>query len=341
MDALRVGVVGIGHLGFHHARNYARMDDVYLAGVADVNEERLDEAREKLGVRTFSSAAELMPHVDAVSVAVPTTSHYELAQEFLKNGIHALVEKPITTTVEDGEALVDIARASGAVLQVGHIERHNPAVRAVASQIKEPRYIECHRLSPFISRGTDVDVVLDLMVHDIDLALSFAGSPVRRIHASGSAVMTGTVDIANAWLEFENGCIANLTANRVSTHKVRKVRVFQRKCYFSINCLKHTAKTIVMSDDPEGLSILRELGIEGSASPGGNDPDGLILEATLAGGQEEPLYLELRDFVESIALGRNPEVTGEDGVKVLKVALEALRAIKQDRLIHRSSGRFA
>ena len=328
MDALRIGVVGIGHLGFHHARNYARMKDVDLVGVADVSEERLNEARDKLGVRAFEDPAELMPLVDAVSVAVPTTSHYRVASEFLKRGVHTLIEKPITPEVEQGGALVDMARNAGVVLQVGHIERYNPAVRAVVSQIRNPRYIECHRLSPFVSRGTDVDVVLDLMVHDIDLALSFAGSSVERIHASGSAVMTGTVDIANAWIEFKNGCVANLTANRVSTHKVRKVRVFQRKCYFSINCLKHTVKTIVMSDDPEGLSVLRELGVEGSASPCGNDPEGLIGEATLEGEQEEPLYLELRDFVESIQANRQPEATGEDGVRVLKVALEALDAIR-------------
>jgi predicted dehydrogenase len=328
MAKLKLGVVGVGHLGYHHARNYASMEDVDLVGVADIDPARLNEARERLGVRTFATAGELLPLVEAVSVAVPTTAHYEVASEFLRSGIHTLIEKPITTTVEQGEALVETARECGAILQVGHIERYNPAVRAVASQIRNPRYIECHRLAPFVPRGIDVDVVLDLMVHDIDLALSFSRSAVVGLHASGSAVMTGTVDIANAWLEFENGCVANLTANRVSTHKVRKVRVFQRKCYFSINCLRGAAKTIVMSNDAEGLSILKGLGLEGSASPGGNDPEGLIVEAEISGEEREPLYLELRSFVESIAAGGPPEVTGEDGVRVLKVALEALTAIK-------------
>jgi predicted dehydrogenase len=328
MANLKVGVVGVGHLGFHHARNYARMEDVELVGVADLEQARLDEAAEKLGVSTFADAGELLSRVDAVSVAVTTTAHFEVASLFLKNGIHCLVEKPITPSVEEGEALVEMAKSSGAVLQVGHIERYNPVVCAVAPQVKEPRYIECHRLAPFIPRGTDVDVVLDLMVHDIDLALSFARAPVVNIQASGVPVMTKTVDIANAWLEFDNGCVANLTANRVSTHKVRKVRVFQRRCYFSINCLTRTAKTIVLSDDAEGLEILRAFGAEDTASPGGNDPEGLIVQAGIEGESEEPLYIELRDFVSSIQQGRSPQVTGEDGVTVLRVALEALCAIK-------------
>lgn len=328
MGKLRIGVVGVGHLGFHHARNYARMDDVELVGVADLEQARLDEANEKLGVQTFAEAADLLPMVDAVSVAVTTTAHFDVASLFLKKGIHCLVEKPIAPSVEEGEALVEIAKSCGALLQVGHVERYNPVVCAVAPQIKEPRYIECHRLAPFIPRGTDVNVVLDLMVHDIDLALSFAKSPVKNIQASGSPVMTKTVDIANVWLEFGNGCVANLTANRVSTHKVRKVRVFQRRCYFSINCLTRTAKTIVLSDDPEGLGVLRAFGAEKTAQPGGNDPEGLIVQAGISGEDEEPLYIELRDFVSSIKEGRTPQVTGEDGVTVLRVALEALCAIK-------------
>jgi len=327
MAKLRVGVVGVGHLGFHHARNYARMPDVELTGVADIDPARLDEVGRELRVRTFSRGEDLLPLVDAVSVAVPTTSHYEVAAGFLRKGIHCLVEKPVATTVEQAEALVRMAQSSGAVLMVGHVERYNPAVRVVAPQILNPRYIECHRLAPFVPRGTDVDVVLDLMVHDIDLAVSFAKAPVAKIHASGSAVMTGTVDIANAWIEFENGCVANLTANRVSTHRVRKVRVFQRKCYFSINCLKRTAKTIVMSNDPEGHSILEALGVEDRALPGGNDPEGLIVQAGISGDQEEPLFIELRDFVESAAGGKEPEVSGRDGATVLGIALEILRTM--------------
>ncbi len=321
--------MGVGHLGFHHARIYRDMPDVDLVGVADSDPGRLREVGEALRARVFSDAAELLPLVDAVSIAVPTTLHYDVASCFLERGVHCLVEKPIAATVEEGEKLLAEAESSGAILQVGHIERYNPAVRAVAAQINNPRYIECHRLAPFILRGTDVDVVLDLMVHDIDLALSFAGSRVTEIHASGSRIMTGTVDIANAWLEFANGCVATLTANRVSTHKVRKVRVFQRKCYFSINCLKHTAKTIVLSDDPEGLAILEALGSGDSVSRD-RKTDGLMVEAVVLGENEEPLYLELRDFVGAIVEGRPPEVTGEDGVTALRVALEALRAIRNE-----------
>lgn len=328
MSKLKVGVVGVGHLGFHHARNLARMPEVDLVGVADTDPRRLEEVKERLGAPTLDDAAELIPMVDAVSVAVPTTEHFSVASEFLKNGIHTLVEKPIAPGVEEANALVEMAASSDAMLQVGHVERYNPAVRVVASQIRNPRYIECHRLAPFVPRGTDVDVVLDLMVHDIDLAVSFARSPVDQIHASGSAVMTGKVDIANAWLEFRNGCVANLTANRVSTHKVRKVRVFQRRCYFSINCLKRTAKTIVKSDDQEGLSILKALGVEGTALPGGNDPEGLIVQAGISGEDEEPLYLELRDFVLSILEKRQPLVTGQDGAKVLEIALEVLGSLR-------------
>jgi len=329
MEKLRVGVVGVGHVGFHHARNLARMEEVDLVGVADTDPVRLAYVGRELGVQTYSSGHELLPHVDAVSVAVPTKSHYEVASPFLESGIHCLVEKPIATNCEQADALVELAEQAGVILMPGHIERYNPAVNLVADQIENPRYIECHRLAPFVPRCTDVDVVLDLMVHDIDLSMSFARSPVKKIQASGSAVMTSTVDIANAWLEFESGCVANLTANRVSTHKVRKVRVFQRNCYFSIDCLKGTAKTIVKSDDPEGRCVLEALGVADSATPGGNDPDGLIVQAVVSGEAEEPLYLELYDFVSSVMWGTEPRVTARDGAEVLRVAHQILRAMER------------
>jgi predicted dehydrogenase len=329
MDKLKVGVVGVGHLGFHHARNYARMPDVDLVGVVDVQKERAEEVGGKLRVPWFSSLDQIIGRVDAVSIAVPTTLHHDVALEFLSRGIHALVEKPLTSTVEEGRALVEKAGAMGTVLQVGHVERYNPAVEAVVPHIDNPRFIECHRLAPFVPRGVDVDVVLDLMIHDIHLALSFTGSAVKDIDAVGVAVLTPTEDIANARLEFQNGCVANLTASRVSKQKLRKVRVFQSNCYMSIDCLQRQVEVYAKSDEPAGREILSAIGGDVPFSPSGVDPKGLISKQDVPVEEEEPLYIELRDFVSSIRESRAPRVSGEQGLYALEVAFNVVRKLRE------------
>jgi predicted dehydrogenase len=329
MDKLRVAVVGVGHLGFHHARNYARMTDVDLIGVVDVDERRAAEVGAQLGADWFTRSDDILDRVDAVSVAVPTTCHYQVAIEFLSRGIHALVEKPLTSTVEEGRKLVRAAEKAGAVLQVGHIERYNPAVQAVAPYIDNPRFIECHRLAPFAPRNVDVDVVLDLMIHDIDLALSFARSPVKRMDAVGVAVLTPREDIANTRLEFQNGCVANLTASRVSKDKLRKVRVFQSNCYVSIDCLQRQAEVYAKSDEPGGREILSAIGTGSSPLPGGVDPMGLIVRKDIRVVQEEPLYLQLRDFVSCVRESRTPLVSGEQGLAALVTALDVVHKLRE------------
>jgi predicted dehydrogenase len=329
MDKLRVGVVGVGHLGFHHARNYARMPDVELAAVVDIDGDRAQEVASELEAKWFTRSEDVIGRVDAVSIAVPTTSHHDVAMQFLSEGIHTLVEKPLTSTVEDGRALVEKARSSGLVLQVGHVERYNPAVEAVVSHIEEPRFIECHRLAPFVPRGVDVDVVLDLMIHDIHLAQSFVRASVKNVDAIGVAVLTPTEDIANARLEFQNGCVANLTASRVSKDKLRKVRVFQRNCYVSIDCLQRRAEVYAKSNEPEGRELLSSIRGDISASPSGVDPTGLIVKQEVPVEQEEPLYCELRDFVTSIRESRTPRVDGEQGLAALEVAFSVVRKLRE------------
>jgi len=328
MDKLRVGVIGVGHLGFHHARIYGEMPDVDLVGVVDINRERAEEVGRELNAPWFTGADRITDRVDAMSVAVPTTSHHDVALGFLSKGIHTLVEKPLTSTVEEGRELVRTAASTGAVLQVGHVERYNPAVQAVLPRIGDPRFIECHRLAPFVPRGVDVDVVLDLMIHDIHLALSFVRSPVKSICAVGVPVLTRTEDIANARLEFENGCVANLTASRVSKDKLRKVRLFQSDCYVSIDCLRRRAEVYFKLDKPGGPSAPDFLQAEGAA-PGGIDPMGLIARQEVAVRQEEPLHAELRDFVEAVRESRSPQVDGKQGLEALETALEVVRKVRE------------
>ncbi len=310
---IRVGVIGVGYLGQHHARIYAEMPGIELVGIADLDRDRADEIAKKFGTVSHLDYRELIANVDAVSIVSPTVTHYEIAQEFLKKGMDVLVEKPITVTVPQAEELVRIAGESGRILQVGHIERFNGAVRELARLVENPGFIEVHRLGSFVGRATDVNVILDLMIHDIDIILSLVHSPVREIRAKGVPVITTNVDIANARLEFENGCVANVTASRVSTHPQRKMRFFQPDTYISLDFQEQKVACYRRIGDHQGF-------LEG------NPPK--IVEEKISIPKEEPLKVELSSFIDVIRKRSQPVVSGKEGLKALKVATDILREIQ-------------
>ncbi|OHB70109.1 MAG: UDP-N-acetyl-D-glucosamine dehydrogenase, partial [Planctomycetes bacterium RBG_16_43_13] len=239
---LRIAVIGVGHLGKEHARIYSKMKGVELVAVCDTIPERVEEVAKGVGSPAVTDYHQLFGKVEVVSIAVPTVSHYDIASEFLRRGIHCLVEKPLTKTIPQAEELVKIARSNGAILQVGHVERFNPAVMAVSNIVGKPRFIECHRLSTFKARSVDIDVVMDLMIHDIDIILHFVKSPLKKVDAVGVSLLFDHEDIANARLEFEDGCIANVTASRISDKAMRKIRIFSDDKYVSLDYAERTAK---------------------------------------------------------------------------------------------------
>ena len=236
MSRLRAAVVGVGYLGRFHAEKYAAHAGATLVAVVDVDAGRAQSVAANLGAEALTDHRALVGRIDCASVAVPTQQHHAVARDLLEAGIDVLVEKPLTTTLPEGKALVELAARRGRVLQVGHLERFNPAIRVLEGIVARPRFVECHRLAPFTERGTDVDVVLDLMIHDLDVILAMTTSSLRSIEAVGVPVLTPQVDIANARLRFANGCIANVTASRVSLKRERKLRIFQADAYFSLDC---------------------------------------------------------------------------------------------------------
>jgi predicted dehydrogenase len=298
---MRVAVIGVGYLGRHHARILSALDGVELVAVVDTNRARAEEIAAANRTRACFDARELSGQVDAVTVAVPTALHRDIAMPFLDAGIPVLVEKPIAATLAEGDALIAAAARTNALLAVGHTERFNPAVEAARPLLGNPRFIEVHRLGTFPERSLDIDVVFDLMIHDLDIVLSLVGSEVEAIEAVGVPVLTGRVDIANARLRFANGCIANLTASRISRDRVRKIRFFQPAAYVSID---YAAKKVEVWRLTPGA--------------GGGMPsiDGGELQVP----DEEPLKRELSDFVQAIAARRAPLVTGEDGRRALALA---------------------
>jgi predicted dehydrogenase len=297
---LRIGVIGVGHLGKHHARLLAGGDGARLTAVVDTDPERAAAAAGASGAQAFADYRELFDVVDAVTVAVPTELHHAIALPFLERGIPVLVEKPITRTVAEADALIAAANRSGATLAVGHTERHNPAVAAVLPLVSTPRFIEVHRLGVFPDRSLDIDVVFDLMIHDLDLILAMVKSEVTAIEAVGVPVLTDKFDIANARLRFATGCIANVTASRISKERVRKIRFFQPDAYISIDYAEQ---------EVEGYRLKRREG---------QRPE--IQGGKLPVTREEPLKRELEDFVRAVRDKRPPLVTGEDGLRALKLA---------------------
>ena len=297
---MRVAVVGVGHLGRHHARLLGAMEGVELVAVVDLIRERADEAAEKTGARPLTDYRELVGQVDAVTVAAPTSAHAEIARPFLERGTGVLVEKPMTSSIAEADLLVDTAARAGAVLAVGHTERYNPAIRAITPHVTAPRFVEVHRLSGFPERSLDIDVVFDVMIHDLDIILSLVHSEVTAVEAVGVPVMTDRFDIANARLKFASGCVANVTASRVSRDKLRKIRFFQPDTYISVDYAEQevVAYRLVRGDGTRPR-------IEGGKLPI---------------SREEPLKIELEDFVAAVRERRPPLVSGADGRRALALA---------------------
>ncbi len=301
---LSTAVIGAGHLGRFHAQKYAALEASRLIAVVDPNHAAALRSAESAGARALTDYRELLGGVDAVSIAAPTSMHHAIARDFLDAGAHVLVEKPITVTVAQADELVDLARERRRVLQVGHLERFNPALRAADDILAAPRFIESHRLAPFNPRGTDVDVVLDLMIHDIDIILDIARSPVERADASGTPVLTDATDIANARLVFENGCVANVTASRVSAKKERRMRFFQHDCYLAVD-FGERRLTVHRKGEREMYPGIPELVTEDHAFD-----------------SADAIRDEIESFLDCIATGEPPLVSGEDGRRALAAAID-------------------
>ncbi len=316
--AVRMGVIGAGVHGMHHVRLLSNMNDVVLAGIHDINTSEAEKAAQEYGSLAYSAIDDLFDEVDAVSVAVPTTAHYEVVMRCFEAGKHVLVEKPIAMSVDEARAMTDEARSRGLVFAVGHIERFNPAYRSIAESAGSPVFIESHRLAVFNPRGTDVAVVLDLMIHDIDIVLHMVGKPVDTVHAVGVSVVSDEVDIANARLEFEGGCVANLTASRISQRKMRKIRTFQRNAYISMDFLTGESEVFTLRPDAR------------PAASAGSLPqlmDGISYRQYPNDGSNA-LELELTDFIKASVEGISPQVTGEDGCRALEVASRVMDSME-------------
>jgi predicted dehydrogenase len=311
VDKLRVGVVGTGYLGKFHAEKYARMPDVELVGVADIDAEQVRKVANQFDTEALTDYRRMLEKVDAVSVVVPTSNHFEISRDFLEHDVDVLIEKPITTTLAEADALIEIAESRGLIIQVGHLERFNPAVVALRDIVKRPMFIESHRLSIFKPRATDVSVVLDLMIHDIDIISNYAGSKLKNLHAAGIPVVSDRVDIANARLEFENGCVANVTASRISTRNERKIRLFQRDAYISVDFANHQI-TIVRQDEGQADSVIPGMSID-------------ELKFTKADALDD----ELKSFVRSVKNREVPEVNGPVGRHALEIALTVMEQINR------------
>ncbi len=308
-ERLRVGVVGMGYLGTFHAEKYAAMEGVELVAVVDTDVSRAREAAARFGTRPYGRAEEIYPLVDAVSVVVPTRAHHEVAKAFLERGVDVLVEKPITSTLPEATDLIRTAERRDRILQVGHLERFNGVWKVAGKALERPRFIEAHRLGPFQGRGTDVDVILDLMIHDIDIVLKYVPSPIRRIDSVGVPVLSSNVDIANVRIHFEDDTVVNLTASRVSGKRTRRIRFFQRDAYVAVDY------------DLGTVQVLRRI-----PSPGGGAAE-IVGEETSV-GPTDALRAELESFVACVRTRRPPEVSGIDGRKALRVALRILKRMR-------------
>ena len=310
MDKIKAAVVGVGYLGRFHAQKYAQIPGCELVAVVDGREEVRNAVAAEVRSRPVADYRELLGQVDAVSVVTPTPAHFEIADAFLSAGAHVLVEKPITETPAQARSLIARAAEKRRILQVGHLERFNAAILAAEPHLHSPRFMECHRLAPFKERGTDVNVVLDLMIHDIDLVQSLAGSEIESIDAVGSPVFSGEIDIANARIRFANGCVANTTASRVSLKTERKLRIFEDAAYISLD-LQQKILTLIRKRD---------------AAPAPGQLPVSIEEANLEQG--DALKAEIESFLECIRNDRRPIVSGEDGLRALETAIRITEQVK-------------
>ena len=299
-DSITAAVIGVGYLGKFHAEKYAASEKVKLVAVVDIDEKRGNEVGGSVGVPALTDYRALFGQVQCVSIVVPTRFHYRVARDFIEAGIDVLVEKPLTADIAEARALVEAAKARNVVLQVGHLERFNPAIRRLEGIIREPKFVECHRLAPFVERGTDVDVVLDLMIHDIDIIASLVRSPLQRVEAVGVPVLTDKPDIANARINFANGCIANVTSSRVSLKRERKIRFFQPDAYISIDYDQRRAQIYHKPAPGAGWLDIRAENIE--------IKDG------------DALADEIDSFLDCVRERTLPVVGGADGLRALEIA---------------------
>jgi predicted dehydrogenase len=303
--AVRVGVIGVGYLGFHHARVYHELEEAELVGVADPDISRAEDVAGRFGCRAFREYADLLPQVDALSIVTPTLTHHDIGLDCIRAGRDILIEKPITSGLEEAEELISSARKAERILQVGHLERFNPVVIAAEGMIERPRFFESERLSPFLGRGTDVDVTLDLMIHDIDIILSLCHGRVRELRATGASVLSDNIDVSKAWVEMDNGVSAVITAGRLSPVKRRVLKIFQDTGYILLDYQEMVVRHHYRGED------------------------GSIRTETIRPEQKEPLKEELRDFLRCVGDRSTPRVSGEDGLEALRVALEISKKIKE------------
>ncbi|PLX74560.1 MAG: UDP-N-acetyl-D-glucosamine dehydrogenase [Desulfuromonas sp.] len=302
---MRAAVIGTGYLGRFHAQKYAAIKGVELVAIVDIDSKQANSVANEVGCRAVTDYREILDEIDLASIVVPTDLHFDIAKECLQNNCHLLVEKPITQTIDEAEELISIARENDLVLQVGHLERFNPAIMALDGVLKNPTFIECQRMAPFKTRGTEVNVVLDLMIHDIDIILSLIGADVSQINSVGGSVLSDEVDIANARLQFETGCVANVTASRASRDTVRKIRIFQPDAYISVDY------------QDRKIAIYR---LKGGGMPVPGLPNVTMEHKKFKQG--DPLMTEIESFVKTVREGGQPVVSGEDGKRALEVAMQ-------------------
>jgi predicted dehydrogenase len=308
-EKIRAAVIGVGYLGHFHAEKYAELANAELVAVVDLDRERAEVVAGKVGARPCTDYREILDQVDAVSIVVPTQAHYEVAKAFLEKGVHVLLEKPITTTLAEADELIRIAAAQKAVFQVGHLERFNPVVRALDGIVRQPGFIESIRIAPFKPRGTDVNVVLDLMIHDIDIIQNIVGSKVEQINSIGTPVFTDEEDIANARIRFANGCVANVTASRISLKSERKMRIFQPDAYISVDFQNKTFAVFRKGD--------------GEMFPGVPN----ITKEEQSFDHADALKSEIEAFLDAVINGKPPVVSGEDGRQALETALLIIKKL--------------
>ncbi len=302
---INVGVIGVGSIGQHHARIFSGLDNVNLVGIVDIDPARGQELASKYNCRYFNSYMEIIGLVDAVSIAVPTTLHFITAMDFLKHNKDILIEKPVTSNIEEAEALISEAEERDLILQVGHLERFNSGVSMLGTMVDKPRFIESQRLSPFLGRGTDVDVTLDLMIHDIDIILSLVNSDISDLRATGAKVVTDNIDIAHAWIEFKNGCIAEAVTSRIGNEKVRQLKVFQHNSFFDLDYQSQKITCHTKHDNKLKKEIMK--------------PE-----------EKEPLKEQLISFIECVNGRSKPLVSGHEGRDALKVALKISGLVNQN-----------
>ena len=328
MNELNVGVVGTGHLGKLHIKMFRDIENCNLVGVHDSNTEQAKLASDKFSVKVFDSLESLLKNVNAISIAATTSAHYELAKECLQAGRHIFIEKPITATIQEAEEIVDLANSLNLKLQIGHIERFNPALVSMEKYIIDPKFIQTDRLAQFNPRGTDVAVVLDLMIHDIDIILSLIKSKVENIEANGVAVVSDNIDIANARIQFENGSVANVTASRISQKKMRKMRIFQRNSYVALDFVTGVSEVYrllpVDQEVEHSLISFGEIGV-------GDKKKRLVYEQP-EHKHINALKYELQLFVDSVLENKKPVITGSDGLRALRIAKIIIDKIQSSKV---------